>query len=186
MESEDVYQDDLMQVDVEINKIRENNNESDDNKNPLDDNYDGEESLGINDSEDYEPSEISDEDNETEKKSSKSDNKKSRKPAKKKSQKKNTSNSKSSTNDDSVKKKRMSHRMDPILTEEIIKKHIPMACNLCVYVGETFSDITEHFKQHHDNVKAFIMCCDKKFTRSYCIAQHAYIHENPNSFRYNS
>lgn len=81
-------------------------------------------------------------------------------------------------------KKRMSHRLDPKTSEEVIKKHIQMACNLCLYVGNTFADIVDHFKDNHENIKPFIRCCDKKLTRGYCIAQHAYLHENPNSFRY--
>lgn len=74
--------------------------------------------------------------------------------------------------------------MDPSLTEEAIKKHVQMACNLCVYVGKTFSDITEHFKQHHIDVKPYVMCCNRKFTKNCILAEHAYIQENPKAFRY--
>lgn len=90
---------------------------------------------------------------------------------------------KSNNKEDAPKKKRSSHRLDPILTEQLIKKHIPMLCDLCVYTGETFSDIVSHFKEHHTDVQPYIMCCNRKFTRSYCIDQHAIIHENPDSFR---
>lgn len=85
--------------------------------------------------------------------------------------------------EDRPKKKRSSHRLDPLLTEQLIKKHIKMLCDLCVYSGSIFSDIVTHFKESHPNVQPYIMCCNRKFTRSYCIDQHAIIHENPNSFR---
>lgn len=85
--------------------------------------------------------------------------------------------------EDRPKKKRSSHRLDPLLTEQLIKKHIKMLCDLCVYSGSIFADIITHFKENHPNIQPYIMCCNRKFTRSYCIDQHAIIHENPDSFR---
>lgn len=90
---------------------------------------------------------------------------------------------KTEQNVDVPKKKRSSHRLDPVLTEQLIKKHIPMLCDLCVFTGNSFADIAGHFKEHHSKVQPYIMCCNRKFTRSYCIDQHAIIHENPDSFR---
>lgn len=88
-----------------------------------------------------------------------------------------------SEREDKPKKKRSSHRLDPLLTEQLIRKHIKMLCDLCIYSGSIFSDIVTHFKENHPDIQPYIMCCNRKFTRSYCIDQHAIIHENPDSFR---
>lgn len=80
-------------------------------------------------------------------------------------------------------KKQIFNRLDPIHTEEMIRKHIPMGCNLCVFVGKTFGDIVAHFKAEHSGVRPFITCCDKKFTKRFYVAQHAMKHENPTCFR---
>lgn len=80
-------------------------------------------------------------------------------------------------------KKQIFNRLDPIHTEEMIRKHIPMGCNLCVFVGKTFGDIVVHFKAEHSGVRPFITCCDKKFTKRFYVAQHAMKHENPTCFR---
>ncbi|KAM7342169.1 transcription factor grauzone-like [Cochliomyia hominivorax] len=73
--------------------------------------------------------------------------------------------------------------LDPILTEEMIKKHINMMCDLCVFVGSSFPDMVSHFKKYHPKVRPYIMCCDRKFTKRYYVAQHALKHEDPNYFR---
>lgn len=80
-------------------------------------------------------------------------------------------------------KKAVFNRLDPLHTEEMIKKHIPMGCNLCVFVGKTFGDIVIHFKDEHPDVRAYITCCDKTFTKRFYVAQHAMTHENPDCFR---
>lgn len=85
--------------------------------------------------------------------------------------------------DDVKKKRKIQFKLDPKHTEEMIQKHIPMGCNLCVFVGKTFSDIVEHFRQAHPKVRPYIMCCDKKFTKRFYVAQHALKHEDPNCFK---
>lgn len=73
--------------------------------------------------------------------------------------------------------------LDPILTEQMIKKHINMICDLCVFNGSSFPDMVNHFKKYHPKVRPYIMCCDRKFTKRYYVAQHALKHEDPNYFR---
>ncbi|XP_037821305.1 transcription factor grauzone-like isoform X2 [Lucilia sericata] len=87
------------------------------------------------------------------------------------------------TGNSSSKKKWTDKFLDPILTEQMIKKHINMICDLCVFVGASFPDMVSHFKKYHPKVRPYIMCCDRKFTKRYYVAQHALKHEDPNYFR---
>ncbi|XP_073813572.1 grauzone [Musca autumnalis] len=87
--------------------------------------------------------------------------------------------------DDVKKKRKVQYKFDHQHTEEMIQKHIPMGCNLCVYVGKTFADIVGHFKEFHQKIRPYIMCCDKKFTKRFYVAQHALKHEDPNCFKCN-
>lgn len=156
-------------------------------KNPLDSkqnqNYHDDVDFGIdydsNTSDDYEPSENSDAEDTTSEyitKALKKENEIKRNIGRKLL-------NKSDGKIDVHEKRKISHRLDPKLTEQLIKKHISMLCDLCVFSGNTFADIVAHFKIHHAKVQPYIMCCNRKFTRSYCIDQHAAIHENPDSFR---
>lgn len=173
----------MLQLEIEIDDGQQNN-DLESIKNPLGDGQnelmDVESETGCNTSDEYEPSEISDND-------SGCDDEKTLSEIKSKIVEKKTAKGKTLTKSKkkvvTAKKKRNGHRLDPIKTEEMIRKHIPMACQLCIYVGKTFADIVEHFKNHHPKARPHIICCDKKFTRSYVIAQHAIIHENPNSWR---
>ncbi|XP_037821307.1 transcription factor grauzone-like isoform X4 [Lucilia sericata] len=170
-QDEITYENKLLQMEIDIKEAAENNIEqSVSERNPLDneqfhsdgneeENFDNEGSITTDG---YEPSDNS----ETE-------------------EVLNTEKSENVHKKKETKKKRSSHRLDPILIEQLIKKHIPMLCDLCVFSGKTFADIIAHFKEHHSQVQPYIMCCNRKFTRSYCIDQHAIIHENPDSFRCN-
>ena len=153
-------------------------------KNPLNEDEDqnaNNGSMDIDYDSDYSPSDISDQDYKVEKKAIKINQKTSLTGQERKKSRRKICN-KTEKNANALKKKRKSDRLD--LPDEIVKKHIQMGCDLCIYVGKNFHDIIEHFKDHHDDVKPYIMCCDKKFTRTYSIAQHACLHEDPNYFRY--
>ncbi|KAM7342757.1 transcription factor grauzone-like isoform 2-T2 [Cochliomyia hominivorax] len=143
-----------------------------------DDDFDNEH---ITSSDGYELSENSESENIINK--DKVDKKDNKRALKKKNKRK--EENKINDKEDIPKRKKSSHHLDPILTEQLIKKHIPMLCDLCVFTGGTFSDIVAHFKEHHAEVQPYIMCCNRKFTRNYSIDQHAIIHENPDSFRCN-
>lgn len=79
------------------------------------------------------------------------------------------------------KKPRVKH--DPQFIRSLIQKHIQMACSLCTFVGETFTDIVQHFTEQHSLDKPYIMCCKRKLNKPYLITQHALKHENPDYFR---
>ncbi|XP_017492002.1 PREDICTED: transcription factor grauzone-like isoform X2 [Rhagoletis zephyria] len=65
----------------------------------------------------------------------------------------------------------------------IVKKHIVLGCDLCAFVGEDFFAISKHFRLQHPNIKAYIRCCNKKFTQRCRVVQHAYKHEDPHFFK---
>ncbi|XP_037951892.1 transcription factor grauzone isoform X2 [Teleopsis dalmanni] len=67
--------------------------------------------------------------------------------------------------------------------DEIIKKHIPMGCNLCTFVGENFSDMTKHFRAEHGNQSPYVMCCGRKLNKRFLVVHHAYKHEDPEFFK---
>ncbi|XP_036344512.1 transcription factor grauzone-like [Rhagoletis pomonella] len=66
----------------------------------------------------------------------------------------------------------------------IVKKHIVLGCDLCAFVGEDFFAISKHFRLQHPNIKAYIRCCNKKFTQRCRVVQHAYKHEDPHFFNF--
>uniref|UniRef100_A0A1B0AF88 Transcription factor grauzone n=1 Tax=Glossina pallidipes TaxID=7398 RepID=A0A1B0AF88_GLOPL len=88
--------------------------------------------------------------------------------------------------EDTKKPKRTTRKYDPILIESLIKKHIRMVCNLCVFIGETFADIVQHFNSNHPNEKPYVMCCERKLNQRYLLNQHALKHEDPDYFRCHS
>lgn len=197
----DGFEENLMQVEVEIDVnpnieleaevVKENPLESeridvdiefkkeqdDDSSGSSDNDYDD----ASDDSEDEESSgnESSTKDDKNEKAEKKAgktkhDNKKS------KTKKSDTNDSKNSK----AKKKWTDKFLDPVLTEQMIQKHINMVCDLCIFIGKSFPDMVSHFKKYHPKVRPYVMCCDRKFTKRYYVAQHALKHEDPNYFRY--
>uniref|UniRef100_A0A1B0FFK8 C2H2-type domain-containing protein n=1 Tax=Glossina morsitans morsitans TaxID=37546 RepID=A0A1B0FFK8_GLOMM len=70
-------------------------------------------------------------------------------------------------------------KTDQVLIENLMNKHIPMACSLCVFMGQKFSDIVQHFRSIHPKQKPFVMCCERKLSKRYYLSQHALKHENP-------
>lgn len=180
---EEILEDNTMQIEVE--QLTDNNEKV---KNPLEDNQSDNEVFEIMKTQ-YEinkdPSEISENDscndeeefNEVEHPEPKNTactvKKKIKRPA----------TSKLKKPEDSSDKTKSFKCLERNSTDEMIRKHIPMGCNLCVFVGATFPDIVKHFKISHPGVRPYITCCDKRFTKRYYVAQHAMTHENPNSFR---
>ncbi|XP_005179367.1 transcription factor grauzone [Musca domestica] len=158
--------------------------------NPLDDELkshgtDSESDNGSN-SEDYEQSEYSDEEsNSPEEEEVAKGEQKNKDTAKTERRKRKPKTSTKQTTDAVKKKRKVQYRFDHNHTEEMIQKHIPMGCNLCVFVGKSFADIVGHFKVCHPKTRPYIMCCDKKFTKRFYVAQHALKHEDPNCFKCN-
>ncbi|TMW42587.1 hypothetical protein DOY81_012333 [Sarcophaga bullata] len=160
-------------VDIELKKEQDNDSSSsgssDNDYDDVSDDSEDEESSG------NESSTKDDKKEKTEKKAGKTkhDNKKSKT---KKSEANDSKNSK-------TKKKWTDKFLDPVLTEQMIQKHINMVCDLCIFIGKSFPDMVSHFKKYHPKVRPYVMCCDRKFTKRYYVAQHALKHEDPNYFR---
>lgn len=153
-------------------------------KNPLDENFNDDDEISFNDesdNEEFQPTLSTEQEESTEEEE---DNDKYIDEIVKK--KKRTARKKKDTNLEPVKdnvKKRKIQRLDPAHTDEMIKKHIPMGCNLCIFVGSNFTDIVKHFRSVHPNIRPYVMCCDKKLSKRFFLAQHAFKHEDPNCFR---
>lgn len=81
------------------------------------------------------------------------------------------------------KKRKELYKIDEKHADEMILKYVPMGCDLCVFVGKTFPDIVEHFKEAHPRTRPYVTCCDKQFTKRCHLAQHALMHEDPNCFK---
>lgn len=192
-ENDDLEQDYLnveknLQLEIEIDYDQDKTS-----KNPLeecmeenesidsDEDYDNEDVYNSTSTEDDYKSPIKHEVKEKQTKTSKTSPKTLNKT--KKSRRKKSEIEKTDNNSVPKRKKAIFNRLDPVHTEEMILKHIPMGCNLCVFVGKTFSDIVTHFKAEHPDVRPYITCCDKVFTKRFYVAQHAMTHENPNCFR---
>lgn len=154
-------------------------NESSDSEEDYDNDEDA---YNSSSSEDFKPP-IKKEAKENNTKSSKTSPKNSNKTKRCRRKKSEIEKTNSDSNTVPKRKKAVFNRLDPVHTEEMILKHIPMGCNLCVFVGKTFGDIVTHFKAEHPDVRPYITCCDKVFTKRFYVAQHAMTHENPNCFR---
>uniref|UniRef100_A0A0A1WN67 Transcription factor grauzone n=1 Tax=Zeugodacus cucurbitae TaxID=28588 RepID=A0A0A1WN67_ZEUCU len=68
--------------------------------------------------------------------------------------------------------------------DAMVKKHIPMGCELCTFVGEDFTAMAKHFRLQHPLIKPYIRCCNKKLNKRFKVVQHAYKHEDPEFFKY--
>ncbi|XP_073813943.1 transcription factor grauzone-like [Musca autumnalis] len=133
-------------------------------------------------SSDNDESPQSSEDESTKKVAKKQVKRRNRKAAKSKTPKTRTSAEKSAY--DLIRKKRKElYKIDEKHADEMILKYVPMGCNLCVFVGKTFPDIVEHFREAHPRTRPYVTCCDKQFTKRCHLAQHALMHEDPNCFK---
>lgn len=67
--------------------------------------------------------------------------------------------------------------------EELVKKYITMGCELCPYVGEDFTELTDHFRIQHNILKPYVMCCGRKLNKRFLVVHHAYKHEDPEYYK---
>ncbi|XP_004522659.2 transcription factor grauzone [Ceratitis capitata] len=67
--------------------------------------------------------------------------------------------------------------------DAMVKKYIPMICELCTFIGEDYSSVAKHFRKEHAKVKPYIRCCNKKLFLRQDIIHHAYRHDNPEFFK---
>ncbi|XP_023158556.1 transcription factor grauzone-like isoform X2 [Ceratitis capitata] len=67
--------------------------------------------------------------------------------------------------------------------DAMVKKYIPMNCELCPFISEDYSSVTKHFRTDHPNVNPYVRCCNKKLFHRQDIVHHAYRHDNPEFFK---
>lgn len=67
--------------------------------------------------------------------------------------------------------------------EQKIRDSIDVKCHICETKFESFSKVKKHFKLHHENVKAFLICCNKKFMRRSSLLDHLEWHDKSVVYR---
>lgn len=67
--------------------------------------------------------------------------------------------------------------------DEMVKKYIPMICELCTFISTDYSSIRKHFRKQHPKMKSYVRCCNKKLFHRLEIVRHAYKHDNPEFFK---
>ncbi|XP_023158554.1 transcription factor grauzone [Ceratitis capitata] len=86
--------------------------------------------------------------------------------------------------DDNTKKLKKRSGVKSVLEDDaLVKKYIPMMCELCPFISEDYLSVTKHFRTDHPNVKPYIRCCNRKLVRRQDIVHHAYRHDNPEFFK---
>lgn len=101
----------------------------------------------------------------------------------KKIKRKNERDKSTKPNDCSEKGKRRSSIKSSSEDKEMVKKYIPMICELCTFISEDYSSVRKHFRKQHPKIKAYVRCCNKKLFHPLEIIRHAYKHENPEFFK---
>lgn len=61
--------------------------------------------------------------------------------------------------------------------EQKIKEFLEVKCHICETEFESFSKVKKHFKRFHQNFEAFLICCDKKFTKRSHLLDHIEWHD---------
>ncbi|XP_055609193.1 zinc finger protein 569-like [Uranotaenia lowii] len=67
--------------------------------------------------------------------------------------------------------------------EALIEKFFQMDCELCDYGGSSYTDLKDHFKEHHRNEKFFITCCNRQLTSKHHIMEHIAFHQKPGTIK---
>lgn len=68
--------------------------------------------------------------------------------------------------------------------DELVKKYIPMSCDVCIFFCEDFALLRNHFRLSHPNIKPYVCCCNRKWSHWMEIVHHAYKHEDPKFLKY--
>ncbi|XP_065085391.1 transcription factor grauzone-like [Ochlerotatus camptorhynchus] len=69
-----------------------------------------------------------------------------------------------------------------IKDEEFIAQNINLECDTCLQKHDTFQELQKHSMDEHEK-RAFVRCCDRKFTRKPRLIDHIQFHLNPMQFR---
>nr|XP_019533176.2 transcription factor grauzone [Aedes albopictus] len=72
---------------------------------------------------------------------------------------------------------------ESVVEDELIRKYCSLGCELCDFVGATFSKLQVHYKNAHDGAQGFAVCCTRKFSKKSRLYEHVCVHENPDHFK---
>ncbi|XP_012155783.1 transcription factor grauzone isoform X2 [Ceratitis capitata] len=68
--------------------------------------------------------------------------------------------------------------------ERVIKSFFgQFICPICEALVHNFTEIREHFRFAHNVDPGYMMCCGRKFTQRKSLAEHIYLHWNPEHFK---
>ncbi|XP_036343627.1 transcription factor grauzone-like [Rhagoletis pomonella] len=68
--------------------------------------------------------------------------------------------------------------------EIVIKTFLKLlSCPKCELLVKNFAEIRAHFRASHNDEPSFLMCCGRKFFTRKTLAEHIYIHGNPEYFK---
>ncbi|XP_067632912.1 transcription factor grauzone-like [Eurosta solidaginis] len=68
--------------------------------------------------------------------------------------------------------------------DSVIRKFFGrFACPKCELLVKNFAEIRGHFRASHDEDPGYMMCCGRKFPQRKALAEHIYLHWNPEHFK---
>lgn len=77
----------------------------------------------------------------------------------------------------SLDRTRRPHRAYDTEGEQKILNSIEVKCHECGEQFDSFFRVRKHFKRFHPEMKAYLMCCERKFTRRYELLEHLEYHD---------
>lgn len=77
----------------------------------------------------------------------------------------------------SLDRNRRPHRAYDNEGEQKILSSVEVKCYECGEQFDSFFRVRKHFKRFHPDVKGYLMCCDRKFTRRYELLEHLEYHD---------
>lgn len=58
-----------------------------------------------------------------------------------------------------------------------------MKCNECDEKLDRFIDVTKHFRENHPSIPAYLICCNKKFTKRPNLIEHVEFHDKSANYK---
>lgn len=80
-------------------------------------------------------------------------------------------------------KQRRVHALKDEEGEQKIKNLVDVKCHECGIPFEKFIDVSRHFRLAHPKIDAYLICCDKKFTKRANLLEHVEFHDKSRIYR---
>lgn len=81
------------------------------------------------------------------------------------------------------KKRRRFDKLDDDTIAAVITKHFSSNCDLCPAQLHSLDQAIRHYRDDHQMLDGYLVCCDKKWKRQLPLVDHVRWHLNPNVFR---